>query len=295
MLVEIPQPPRELMEELRSYIEAMLGSKPIRELVKDAVIRAAKARGWNPPRELLKAATYYLLRDLEGLGKLTPLLKDPEIEDIKLPSRGDRRLWVMLSGRTGWLPTNVELTEEEARELVLKMAELCGKQVSLASPRLEGKLPSGERVQAALGYEVSEGGTTFVIRKYVRRELTLRDWVKQRAISPEAAAYLWLLVEEGISGLVVGETGSGKTTFLSSLLRLIPWDKSIITVEDTPEITLDHENWIQLVTRPGHGSAREIGYADLMRDVLRMRPDYCIVGESRGEETRILAQFIAMG
>ncbi|RLG49824.1 MAG: hypothetical protein DRN96_09010, partial [Thermoproteota archaeon] len=126
MLVEIPQPPRELMEELRSYIEAMLGSKPIRELVKDAVIRAAKARGWNPPRELLKAATYYLLRDLEGLGKLTPLLKDPEIEDIKLPSRGDRRLWVMLSGRTGWLPTNVDLTEEEARELVLKMDELCG-------------------------------------------------------------------------------------------------------------------------------------------------------------------------
>ncbi len=283
------------MRELQSYIEGRLGSKPVRELIKEAVARAVKARGWNPPKQLLRAAAYHLLKDMEGLGKLTPLLWDPEIEDIKLPSRGDRRLWVMLSGLTGWLPTNVELTEDEARELVLKMAELCGKQVSLASPRLEGKLPSGERVQAALGYEISEGGTAFVIRKYVRRKLTLWDWVRQHAITPEAAAYLWLLVEEGISGLIAGETGSGKTTFLSSLLRLIPWDKSIITVEDTPEIALEHRNWIQLVTRPGSGSTREIGFTELMRDVLRMRPDYCIIGESRGEETRILAQFIAMG
>ncbi len=304
VILEPPEPPADLLEEAKEFVLSRITMdemEKLNDLYLEAATRALKVKlkKGRPPNErvdrAIRAFTYYLRRDIQGLGKLDPILRDGEVEDLTLPARGSRKIYVFLSGRPSWFESNVEISEEEARFIVLKLAEMVGRQVSLARPRLEGRLPDGSRVHALFGPAASEGGTTFTIRKFVRRP-GIEELIMYGTITVEAAAYLWLVAEHGMSGFIVGETGSGKTTFLNALLSLLPKDRHIVTVEDTPEIHLpEHGNWTSLIGQPPGVSAAGLTIADLMRDVLRMRPDYVVVGESRGAETRLLVQFIHLG
>ncbi|RLG47076.1 MAG: hypothetical protein DRO06_03395, partial [Thermoproteota archaeon] len=278
-----PEDPESMEELYRKAAMKVLGLK------KKDVERDERAKN------AVEALVYHLKKRIEGLGKLEPIMRDPYVEDVTLPARGSRKFFVVVAGLPGWFETNLEVTEEEARLLVLKLAEKVGRQVSLAKPRLEGKLPDGSRVHALFGSVASEGGTTLTIRKFIKRP-GIAELIAYGSITPEAAAYLWLLVEHGMSGFIVGETGSGKTTFLNALLSLLPTDRHIVTVEDTPEIYLPrHKNWTSLIGKPPGVGGGGLTIVDLMRDVLRMRPDYVVVGESRGAETRFLVQFINLG
>ena len=298
IIIEPPLPEKEILERAKDYVLSRISFEDLDKLHKlyeRAAKRAFKDFKKKYDEEKLNALIYYLKRDIEGLGKLDPIMKDPFVEDVTLPARGGRKLFVYLAGKGAWLETNIELDEEEARQIVLKLAERVGKQVSLAIPRLEGKLSDGSRVHALYGPAVSEGGTTFTIRKFVVRP-RIEQLISWGAVSVEAAAYLWLLAEHGISGFIVGETGSGKTTFLNAILSLLPKHTHIVTVEDTPEIFLpDHKNWTSLIGQPPGMGVKGMEIPDLLRDVLRMRPDYVVVGESRGEEARLLVQFIHVG
>jgi flagellar protein FlaI len=120
--------------------------------------------------------------------------------------------------------------------------------------------------------------------------------------SPEMIAYFWLSVENGESMIICGGTASGKTSTLNSTALFIPPGAKIVTMEDTREINLPHENWIPGATRTGVGekgsdgkSAGEIDMYDLVRAALRQRPNYIIVGEVRGKETYIMFQAMATG
>ena len=298
IVIQPPLPDKELLEKAKDYVLSRISFEDLNRLSKLyewAAKRTLKEMKKKYDETLLNSLIFYLKRDIEGLGKLDPIMKDPYVEDVTLPARGGRRLFVYLAGKGAWLETNIELTEEEARQIVLKLAERVGKQVSLAVPRLEGKLPDGSRVHALYGPAVSEGGTTFTIRKFVVRP-KIEQLISWGAVSVEAAAYLWLLAEHGISGFIVGETGSGKTTFLNALLSLLPKHAHIVTVEDTPEIYLpEHRNWTSLIGQPPGMGVKGMEIPDLLRDVLRMRPDYVVVGESRGAEVRLLVQFIHVG
>ena len=112
-------------------------------------------------------------------------------------------------------------------------------------------------------------------------------------------SYLWTLVEHEKSILVCGTTGSGKTSQLNSLSLFIRPDKKIVSIEDTPELRLPHDHWVPEVARSGFGSSVEEGgqvsMDDLLKESLRQRPEYIIVGEVRGEEAYILFQQMATG
>ncbi|GEM_PF-3307162 len=298
IVIEPAPPDPEVFQRAKDYVLSRLSFEDLAKLQKLyewGAKRALKDLKKEIDDSTLKSLIYYLKRDIEGLGKLEPIMNDPYVEDVTLPARGGRKLFVYLAGRGEWLETNIELSEEEARQIVLKLAERVGKQVSLAVPRLEGKLPDGSRVHALYGPAVSEGGTMLTIRKFVVRP-RMEQLISWGAVSIEAAAYLWLLAEHGVSGFIVGETGSGKTTFLNALLSLLPKYAHIVTVEDTPEIYLpDHKNWASLIGQPPGMGVKGMEIPDLLRDVLRMRPDYVVVGESRGAEVRLLVQFIHIG
>ncbi len=111
------------------------------------------------------------------------------------------------------------------------------------------------------------------------------------------AAYLWFLVESKMSIMLMGSTGSGKTTAINAITGLVNPDFKIFSVEDVAEVNIRHENWFSLISRTGFGvkGVGEIGLYDLIKSCVRHRPDYIVVGEIRGSEAYVLFQAMATG
>src|SRR5256884_7657995 len=109
-------------------------------------------------------------------------------------------------------------------------------------------------------------------------------------MSPEMMAYLGLAIENGQSMLICGGTASGKTTTLNAILLFIPPQMKIVSIEDTRELNLPHENWVPLLTRAGFGGrvvatgkpAGEIDMFDLLTAGPPPRPPHNMIGEGRG-------------
>ncbi len=184
---------------------------------------------------------------------------------------------------------------------VEKLAQKCGKYVSYASPLLDGALPDGSRVNATYTTDITSRGPTFTIRKFTKEPWTPVKLMDFRTVSPEVLAYLWILIEHEANLIVIGGTGSGKTSFLNSLAFFIPPASRIVTIEDTRELNLLHENWLPSVARAGVGMATaegkhgEVSLFDLLKESFRQRPDYVVVGEIRGKEAFVLFQGAASG
>ncbi|MCE4617593.1 MAG: type II/IV secretion system ATPase subunit [Desulfurococcales archaeon] len=169
----------------------------------------------------------------------------------------------------------------------------------MAFPIVDAILPGGHRLAATYKREVSVGGSSFTIRKFRENPLTVPEMIRGGTISAELAAYFWLAMEFKMTGLIMGVTGSGKTTTLNGLATMFRPTIKVVTIEDTPELRIPLENWVQLVSRPSYGlgpeKIGEISLYDLIRVSLRYRPDIIIVGEVRGEEAYVLFQAIATG
>ena len=251
-------------------------------------------------RELIN---YYINRDFIGLGMIEPLFQDPNIEDISCDGVGIPIYVYHRDPRFGSIRTNIMfLTEDDLDSFVMKLAQRCGRAISVADPLLDGALPDGSRVQATFGTGIAMKGSNFTIRKFMKSPLTFVDLLNYRTVNSEMLAYLWLAIEHGKSILIAGPTASGKTTLLNSLSLFIRPELKIVTIEDTPELRLPHENWVASVARTGFGpegmSGKKLGEItlfDLLKASLRQRPDDIIVGEVRGKEAYVLFQQIATG
>jgi flagellar protein FlaI len=242
--------------------------------------------------ELTIKMLYYLFRNFFGFGAIDPLLLDPGLEDISCDGY-DIPIYVFHS-KYGGMPTNISFTKGELDSMVLLLGQKSGKHVSYASPLIDATLPDGSRIQLSYGSEVTTRGSTFTIRKFRADPFTPIDLIAFGTFTPAILAYYWMLVENKMSFMVIGETASGKTTTLNALMMFIPPEDKVISIEDTREIQLYHENWIPGVTRSGI-EGREIDMYDLLRAALRQRPDYIIVGEVRGREAQTLFQAMATG
>jgi len=238
---------------------------------------------------------YYIIRNTIEYDVITPLMKDPAIEDISCDGVG-RPIYVWHQ-RYESMPTNIRITkEEELDSLVVKLAHKAGKHVSVAFPIVDAILPEGHRLAATYKKEVSKHGSTFTIRKFREKPLSIVNLIQGGTVSSLLAAYFWKILEYNMTGLIMGVTGAGKTTMLNAIATLLRPNIKIVTIEDTPELRLTHENWVQLYSRPSYGfeaGMSEITLYDLVRVSLRYRPDVLIVGETRGEEAKVLFQAIA--
>jgi flagellar protein FlaI len=113
------------------------------------------------------------------------------------------------------------------------------------------------------------------------------------------AAYFWMCLENRASIMVLGGTAAGKTTALNALACLIKPGSKIITIEETAELNLPHDNWVSLIARQSYGlggsNVGEVALFDLVKTSMRHRPDILIVGEIRGQEAYVLFQALATG
>ncbi len=243
---------------------------------------------------------YYIGKNSLGLGKIDPLLRDPNIEDISCDGSG---VPIFLYHRKyGSVRSNIEFDDEEQlSSFIFKLAQKCGKHISIAEPMLDATMPDGSRVQMTLSDEITAKGSTFTIRKFREDPFSPPDLVEFNTMSSEMIAYMWIAVENGINTLFAGGTASGKTTALNALSLFIPRESKIVSIEETREINLPHPNWIPGVARSGFGEVvadkmvGEIDMYDLMKAALRQRPEYIIVGEIRGKEAYVLFQAMATG
>lgn len=244
---------------------------------------------------------YYIYRDFVGLNEIEPLMNDYFIEDIEC-NGVDSAVYIIHRKYRNLKTSLVFKDMKHLTSFVEKIAQKCGKYVSYANPLLDGALPDGSRVNATYSEDISSKGPTFTIRKFTREPWTPIKLMDFRTVSPEILAYLWLLIEHEKNIMVVGGTGSGKTSFLNAVAFFIPPAARIVSIEDTKELSLLHENWLPSVAREGVGLANMVGQKhgevslfDLLKESFRQRPDYIIVGEIRGKEAFVLFQGAASG
>ena len=244
---------------------------------------------------------YHVYRNFVVLNEMEPLLHDPYIEDIGCV--GSKIDIYIVHKIFGSLETNIRFDNEEYLEnLVVKLAERCGRYVSYAQPMFDGSLPDGSRVQATMAKDVTTRGASFSIRKFRKNPFSPVDLINLKTASPELMAYLWLLIQYSRNIMVCGGVATGKTTFLNSVCMFVPEERKIVSIEDTREINIVHENWIPAVTRTGFGIPEitglkygEVELFDLLKESFRQKPDYIIVWEVRGKEAYVLFQGMASG
>lgn len=244
---------------------------------------------------------YYIERDFIGLGKIEPLMKDDGIEDISCDGVGVPLFIFHRNPKIGSTITNVFYKDaDELDSFTTRLSQLCGKTISVADPLVDGALPDGSRLQATLATDIARRGSNFTIRKFTEKPLTPVHIIGYNTTDVKMMAYLWFAVDSGCSILVSGGTASGKTSLLNVLSLFIRPDKKIVSIEDTAELKLPHPHWVPSVAREpiseeGAAGRGKVDLFDLLKESLRQRPDYIIVGEVRGKEAYILFQQMATG
>lgn len=238
---------------------------------------------------------YYIIRDFVYYGRLTPLMMDSNIEDISV-DKPNHPVFIYHEDYSD-MEASVAYESNEMKSFIRTLAKEIGKSVSIANPEVSGSLDDGSRVELVFSDEITGDGSNITIRKFQDIPFTPVDLVDFGTFSLEQMAYLWLAIENNMSLIFAGGTASGKTTSMNAVSLFIPPKKKTITIEDTREIQLRHNNWIKSVTRDSFGGSGvgEVNMYELLRYALRQRPEYIIVGEIRGEEAQTLFQAMSTG
>jgi flagellar protein FlaI len=287
LLAEIESPKEEITDPRKFFAEE----------AKKTVDKYRISLGWLPDVSWYKIL-YYAERDLVGFGKIDSLMRDPNIEDISCDGVNKP---VYIWHRTfESIETNVKFaSDEDLDNLVVKLVHMAGKHVSSAFPIVDASLPGKHRLAVAYRREITPFGTAFTIRKFREDPYSIIDLINIGTFTEEMAAYLWVCLENRASVMVLGGTAAGKTTALNALGCLIKPGNKIMTIEETAELNLSHENWVSLIARQSYGlggsNVGEVALFDLVKTCMRHRPDLMIVGEVRGQEAYVLFQALATG
>ena len=290
----------ELVAEVKLEISDILDPRKYEE-VKGKFLEAAMRildREFQPQLSPDKKRTLavFLLQNTLGLGELECLLSDDQLEEIVINNSHDP-VWIYHK-KYGWCKTNLKLkSEERIYDYASMIARKVGRQINILNPMLDAHLPTGDRVNSTM-FPISSFGNTITIRKFSKNPWTITNFIKSKTISPEVAGLVWLCIQNELSLIVSGGTGSGKTSFLNAMAGLIPANHRIISIEDTRELTLpSFLHWIPMVTRePNPEGKGEVTMLDLMINALRQRPDRIIVGEIRRQrEAEVLFEAMHTG
>ena len=239
-------------------------------------------------RELVQV----LMADMMGLGPLEILLRDDTVTDIMV--NGPNQTFVERRGK-------LELTDIKFRDnahvlnIASRIVTRIGRRVDESSPLCDARLEDGSRVNIIIP-PLALDGPSISIRKFSKKGITLDVMAEQGNISPSMATVLKIAARCRLNILISGGTGSGKTTMLNALSRMIDSTERTVTIEDAAELQLQQPHVVRLETRPANLEGNgEITMRDLLKNTLRMRPDRIILGEIRGSEALDVLQAMNTG
>lgn len=230
--------------------------------------------------------------EIVGFGPLEPLLRDPEVDDVIVNGPGN--IFVERRGELEPVQTRFRDTNH-LMNVVQRIVSPIGRRVDEGTPYVDGRLPDGSRVNVIIP-PVALDGPILSIRKFKHIPLTGDDLVRSGSMTSEMLNYLSGAVRGKQNILICGGTGSGKTTLLNVLSSYIGAKERLVTIEDAAELQLQQSHVVRLETRPSSpDGAMEVTARDLLRNVLRMRPDRIILGEVRSSEAIEMLQAMGTG
>jgi len=233
-----------------------------------------------------------LLNDMLGLGPLEPLLADDSITDIMV--NGPEQVYVEQHGKL--VLTDVKFRDNQHLvNIATRIVTAIGRRVDETSPICDARLADGSRVNVIIP-PLAIDGASISIRKFAKQSITLDKMIQTKNISPNMGKVLKIAARCRLNILISGGTGSGKTTMLNALSRMIDTGERIVTIEDAAELQLQQPHVVRLETRPPNlEGTGEVTMRDLVKNSLRMRPDRVILGEIRGGEAVDMLQAMNTG
>ncbi|WP_448660528.1 CpaF family protein [Sphingomonas sp. CJ99] len=222
-----------------------------------------------------------LVDELLGLGPLEELLSDPAVSDIMV--NGPEQTYIERKGKLELANINFR-DEEHLFQIAQRICNSVGRRVDQTTPLADARLKDGSRVNVIVP-PLSLKGTAISIRKFSAKPITLDMMAKGGSMSDKMATCLKVAGACRFNIVISGGTGSGKTTMLNALSKMIDPGERVLTIEDAAELRLQQPHWLPLETRPPNLEGQgEITIRDLVKNALRMRPDRIILGEIRGSE-----------
>lgn len=251
----------------------------------------AEERGWALHPRQAEYLHVLLTHHTQGMGAVSPLLKQ-NIEELSITGIGPDHPVRVYDSIRGWRDTPLYFTDAPSLiALINRIARESGSRLSGENPILNARILEGMRIHAAIA-PVSQSPIEASIRRFTQRPTHPAQLLPSRIWNSPIIAYLERALTCDCNMMIAGNTGSGKTTTLNALAHLFPPEERIVTIEETPELSLSHPHRVSL--SPKNGTPFDL--SRLIRETLRMRPDRVIVGEVRfPEEARALMESILSG
>ncbi len=271
-----------VMDVARRQVQTYNVSAPTRGL--PLLVEGSESEVSSETELLAKRVT----EDVLGWGPIAPFMADPMVEEIFI--NGHNGIYVQRAGKFAEKVENAFRSEYALRMFINNKLDYGagGRGVTVKTPWRDHRLRDGSRVHVIMEPLVSNlgfGGMAITIRRFRTVARKLEDMIKLGSVTPAAANFLRAVVKAQMNIAVSGGTGTGKTTFLQVLTSEIDIKERVVTVEDTPELQLNHlPNWVALVTRERAEGVEAVTMADNVRHCLRMRPKRILLGEARGPE-----------
>lgn len=230
-----------------------------------------------------------------GLRQIQDIYDDANIEEIMI--NGREGVYIKNRFNDKIVKTDIKFeSEDEITTIIEKLLDGTNRRVDKSNPMVDIRLKDGHRANIVLP-PVAKNGAVVTIRKFPEKSITLEDLVESGTINKSLQEFLVKTVKSKANILIVGGTGSGKTTTLNAIAGNINEAERVVVIEETSEITLSSvDNAIYLETRldnlEGKGA---ISIRSLLKNSLRMRPNRIIVGEVRGEEAFDMVQAMNTG
>ena len=224
-------------------------------------------------RALKPFAKYIQNRDLKEI-----VINKPEEVGIELPDG------------TWEFKEDPEFTLQQLEDVARVLANLSGQVFTPSEPLLSCKMPGGHRVQVVSGF-ATPNEFSMTVRLQRDEDFTIDDF----GLSDEDKQQVIDAVKGEKTLLISGGTSSGKTSFLNAIIPYIPESERLISMEDVPELKIQHKNWVPLIFSGSDTGIGQLDINDLMNACLRMRPDRILLGEIRKENAFTFASAINTG